>query len=234
MATLTPLSVTEIRYSVKKVSPDVERPSLDEEHRNLTRHRLIEGARLVVVRRGLRATTDEIAEAAGVGRRTVFRHFPTLDELLAEVVASILDDFEPDIYMYPLDGHDVHEWLVDLAVRLHRRSIQDYGQLFWDLNKPDADRPVAIDSLTRTLPARRVRLAEQVVTVAWTAAGGTGAPPAHLAPAFTLLASGFAAHGLAATADPTPEDTGRLAGRMMATILDDAVQRSHEADPRAR
>lgn len=53
-----------------------------------TRERLVEVAGELFARQGISATTTaEVAKAAGVSHGTVFAHFPTREELVAEVVA---------------------------------------------------------------------------------------------------------------------------------------------------
>jgi AcrR family transcriptional regulator len=50
-----------------------ERPSLLEEHRRTARERILRAARVVLAERGLAARVEDVAEAAAVSRRTVFR-----------------------------------------------------------------------------------------------------------------------------------------------------------------
>ena len=48
-----------------------------------TRRRIVEAARELHNRQGIASTSwDDIAEQAGVGVGTVYRHFPSLDELV--------------------------------------------------------------------------------------------------------------------------------------------------------
>lgn len=54
---------------------------------------MLEAAEGVFAARGVMATTDEVARAAGVGIGTVFRHFPTKDALLEAVVVNRLQRF---------------------------------------------------------------------------------------------------------------------------------------------
>jgi AcrR family transcriptional regulator len=57
--------------------------------RNL--ERILEAARAVFAERGLDASVAEVATAAGVGTATIFRRFPTKDDLLAAVLESELN-----------------------------------------------------------------------------------------------------------------------------------------------
>lgn len=57
------------------------------------RARVLEAAEEVFATRGVMASTDEVARAAGVGIGTVFRHFPTKDALLVAVIVNRLRRF---------------------------------------------------------------------------------------------------------------------------------------------
>jgi AcrR family transcriptional regulator len=52
------------------------------------RERILEVARQVFTRRGSEASMDEIAKRSRIGPGTLYRHFPTRDELLAAVYIS--------------------------------------------------------------------------------------------------------------------------------------------------
>jgi len=60
-----------------KIEPRAQR---SDARRN--RERVLESARAVFAERGLDAQIDEIARSAGVGVGTVYRHFPTKEDLL--------------------------------------------------------------------------------------------------------------------------------------------------------
>jgi AcrR family transcriptional regulator len=55
------------------------------------RARVLEAAVAVFEARGVGASTEEIAKAAGVGAGTVFRHFPTKEALIEAVYVARLD-----------------------------------------------------------------------------------------------------------------------------------------------
>jgi AcrR family transcriptional regulator len=61
--------------SVRKPRSDAQR----------NRERILEVAKQVFTRRGIGASMDEIAKRAEIGPGTLYRHFPTRDELLATV-----------------------------------------------------------------------------------------------------------------------------------------------------
>ena len=67
----------------------MSRPLRADARRN--RARLLEVADQVFTERGVGASTEEVARAAGVGIGTVFRHYPTKEALLAAVLAARLE-----------------------------------------------------------------------------------------------------------------------------------------------
>jgi AcrR family transcriptional regulator len=72
------------KCSMKKLTaPKTVRKPRSDAKRN--RERILEVARQVFTRRGADASMDEIAKRAKIGPGTLYRHFPTRDELLATV-----------------------------------------------------------------------------------------------------------------------------------------------------
>lgn len=67
----------------EKVSKTVARKPRADAQRN--RERILEVAKQVFTLRGAEASMDEIAKRAKIGPGTLYRHFPTRDELLAAV-----------------------------------------------------------------------------------------------------------------------------------------------------
>ena len=57
------------------------------------RERVLVAARTVLAERGLDATIPEIAAAAGVGKGTVYRSFPTKEHLVAAIACDHLQQF---------------------------------------------------------------------------------------------------------------------------------------------
>ena len=63
---------------------DTERPLRSDARRN--RERILESARAVFAEYGADAQIDDVARQAGVGVGTVYRHFPTKEALLVELL----------------------------------------------------------------------------------------------------------------------------------------------------
>jgi AcrR family transcriptional regulator len=72
--------------AVERSSGEAERHQRSDAQRN--RRRLLEAAAAVFGERGLEAGVGEIAARAGVGRGTLFRNFPTKQDLIAAIVVD--------------------------------------------------------------------------------------------------------------------------------------------------
>ena len=66
-------------------SPPVRKPRADAER---NRERILEVAREVFTRDGATASLDDIARRSGIGNATLYRHFPTRDDLIEAVYSS--------------------------------------------------------------------------------------------------------------------------------------------------
>jgi AcrR family transcriptional regulator len=85
-----------------------------EAQRRRTRRAIVEATRTLVAEGGPAPTIDAIAAAADVSRRTVYMHFPTLDQLLLDATLGALSDAYVDTALENADagagahGEDVH------------------------------------------------------------------------------------------------------------------------------
>ncbi len=66
-------------------SPPARKPRADAER---NRERILEVAKDVFTRDGATASLDDIARRSGIGNATLYRHFPTRDDLIAAVYRS--------------------------------------------------------------------------------------------------------------------------------------------------
>jgi AcrR family transcriptional regulator len=98
------------------------RPMRADARRN--RERIIAAAREAFAARGEAAQMDDVAEQAGVGVGTVYRHFPTKDALMGELIAERFREFA-DATRVALERPDAGQALVDLMWRNAEAMAQD-------------------------------------------------------------------------------------------------------------
>lgn len=116
MASITPAEA--------EVSEEVVKPLRADAQRNYDK--LVAAAREVFAERGAEGSLDEIAKRAGVGPGTLYRHFPTRDDLIDalmrdwtdRVVADSIAAVEADVPA----REKLERWFVDLVkhMTLHR------------------------------------------------------------------------------------------------------------------
>jgi len=60
-------------------------------------YRIVRATRRLLVSKGLDVSMDDIATEADLGRRTVFRYFPTRDDLIARAFSESLQHFNQQV-----------------------------------------------------------------------------------------------------------------------------------------
>jgi AcrR family transcriptional regulator len=149
---------------------------------------VLSAARTYVLTNGIDATMDQLAEATGVSRRTLFRHFSSREKLLAAAFEAGMANYRLQLPGY--DG-DLTGWLRATCDTAHRMNAT-IGPGFFDL----ASRPDLPPDLRAIEDQRRSAFREATAEIAqtlWTAAGRRGRAPraikgavtAHLSPHFT-------------------------------------------------
>jgi AcrR family transcriptional regulator len=209
-------------------APQRRTRKLAAEHRELARARIRRAAGEVIARRGFNATIEEIAEASGVSPRTVFRHFPSHDLLIAEGVKEMFSGLARPIEGLPDRAEDFDGWLHGLSLEIHTRLDRILGRAFWDIRAPEPHNP---DTLAQTLESQRLRLRWITSTAAkaWRSAGGTGEPPRHVVELFALFLSAFTTQALATEFGNTPEQTAAVTASTLKVVLVQAVQDQRRA-----
>src|SRR5512142_944817 len=93
------------------------------------RERILASARTLLARDGLGASVEEITRQAGVGMGTLYRHFPTKEELIDAVLE---DAFAELIHVGERAVADAHAWralprFLEQALQLHdaSRALKD-------------------------------------------------------------------------------------------------------------
>lgn len=163
-------------------------PSLAEVKRLAVVDHILAAARHLVLSTGLDVTMDQLAEACGVSRRTLFRHFATREKLLAAAFEAGMTGYRDQLP--PFDG-DVDGWLRDTCLTAHRMN-STIGPGFFEL----ASRTDLAPELRAVEKGRRREFRAAMSVIAetlWTACGNAGPAPAelfktvsaHLSPFFT-------------------------------------------------
>src|SRR6202522_2115631 len=73
---------------MKRSQPAARKPRADAQR---NRERILEVAKLAFTRSGANTSLDDIAREAGVGPGTLYRHFPTREELLEAVYRTEME-----------------------------------------------------------------------------------------------------------------------------------------------
>jgi len=185
------------------------------------RERILRAARTVLARCGLDTTIDEVAEVAGVSRRTVFRHFETRDRLLAAAVRDGIRSYGEHL-VPEATTDDLERWLLDALVTAHRLNAR-HGRIYWELAGPGPALEGEIADVAAERRAGRIALVRRFSGTLWRAAGGEGIPPPWLADACAVQLSAFATHALAGDFGRNPDEIGRVCAQTLAAAARAAV-----------
>ena len=202
-------------------------PSLADEQREVAQARILRAAGSVLAARGLAATVDDVAEAAGVSRRTIFRHFVTRDALFVAVIRAGIRRYAEQIP--PPGDDDLRDWLPDLLAVTHKLNTGN-GRVFWDLvGVQAADLSDDLALVAAECRDSRNRFAASVTDVLWRARGGTGRPPQWLVDAVAVQLSGFTTQSLAGDLGRSPDAVARVAALVIEAALAAALAGSDGA-----
>lgn len=192
-------------------------PSLADEQRGVAQARILRAAGSVLAARGLAATVDDVAEAAGVSRRTIFRHFVTRDALFVAVIRAGIRRYAEQIPA-PGDG-DLRGWLRELLAVTHKLNTGN-GRVFWDLvGVQAADMSPDLAMVAAECRDSRNRFAVSVTELLWRARGGAGGPPQWLVDAVAVQLSGFTTQSLAGDLGRSPDAVAEVAARVVEAAL---------------
>jgi len=198
-----------------------ERPPLRAQQRSVADARILEGAMAVFAEKGLDGTVDDVAEAAGVGRKTVFRHFASHGELFAAVIARVMQIYEEELTGLASMDDGRERWLESTAAALHAMNRRLLGRGFWDIHVRRPGTSLEVLAAISERYGRRREFLETLANAAWRAKGGEGRPPRWVADAFVVLLSAFATNAMESY---EVEDAGELSARILLAVLSDAIE----------
>jgi AcrR family transcriptional regulator len=194
--------------------------SLAAEQRDLARGRIVRAARRVLAERGLATTVDDVADAAGVSRRTVFRHFSTRENLFAVAIRDGLRTYGE--HLPPARDDDLDSWLLDVLLAAHRLNAGN-GRIYWELSVLEPELTGELAAAAAERRQARNQWATGVTKVLWRARGGRRNPPAWLTDTVAVHLSAFTTQSLAVDFDRSPDDVARVSARVIDAALTAAL-----------
>jgi AcrR family transcriptional regulator len=164
------------------------RGSLAELKRQAAVDHILAAARRLVLTRGLDVTMDDLAEASGASRRTLFRHFTSRDRLLAAAFDAGIVEYRRQLPDY---SGDLESWLRNTCDIAHRMNAT-IGPGFFELASRQDLAPELAAAEVKRLHEFRGAMTD-ISGALWRGTGRDGRPPrslhaavcAHLSPHFT-------------------------------------------------
>jgi AcrR family transcriptional regulator len=192
----------------------------------LLRRRVLGATRRLIAERGLDVSMDDIAEAADVGRRTLFRHFGNRDDLIAAAVSSALDWYDEQLDLAITSGQALEQWLHDLVEGIHEMHVAA-GLGLWQLAaRADSELSPQLQAINDRRRADRQRATTHIARAAWRHAGGTGRCPVVVVDACALTVSSFATRSMVRDFGRDIEQITRATVALLAALLRSEVERS--------
>lgn len=200
--------------------------------RAAVRERIVRGARTEMAARGLAVRVEDVATAAGVGRRTVFRYFETRESLLAAALEDSMRSYgdhvprpEPDV--------ELETWLRIALVAVHRMNAQ-HGRVYFELAS-GAEMHGQLGDIARARRAARAELVHRFTDTAWRLAGGAADPPRWLHDAVAVFLSAFTTEALGPDFGRSPQEVGEsLAPALTHAVRGAVAEGAVSADPGPR
>lgn len=188
------------------------------------RLRLLRATRRLLAERGLDVSMDEIADAAGVNRRTLFRHVESRDALVADAMSDAMDWFDAHLDLTPVPGLALDDWITGMALRMidiHRRA----GRGLWQLA---ASRDEDLSPALAAVNARRRRLRRAdslaMARAIWRHAGGDEDCPTAVLDAVALAISSFSVRSMLDDFGRRPAALARSIGTLLASVVQAQVE----------
>ena len=197
MTTVTP-PATALRTPPRISSPDpvdldVE-AALDrvlDDPKAVFRLKVLRAARRLIAQQGLDVSIDLIADAAGVNRRTLFRHIESRDALIADALSSAMDRTHAEIVAVVPPDQPLHQWIADLARQIMEIHIAA-GRGYWQLAAtPDDELSPELVVINRRRRAHREATTTSTAEAIWERGGGEGPCPPVISDAVGVAISAF-------------------------------------------
>lgn len=187
---------------------------------------VLDAVQPLLAEQGVDVTMEQLAEAADIGRRTLFRYFPSKEALVAAAVRQSYDQLLAEVFASP-DGSGADTGLgpeetIRSVLRRTHAVAERMGRAHWQV----AADPESHGELGEAVAARRHARADYVerfTQLLWERAGCEGQPPRWLVDTFGLVESLFAYQALRLDFGRTSEEIVETTTRVMIAALHEAV-----------
>lgn len=178
-----------------EISPE-DLDSLLRDPKATVEYRIVRATRRLLVTKGLDVSMDDIAAEAELGRRTIFRYFPSRDDLIARAFSESLQHFNKQVMSSIAVETDFKTWLTSVVTSIHQSQLRA-GRGMWELAATDDKHlPAPIAKINRQRRTSRRDLTLAVATEAWQRAGGENEMPRDIELSLALTLSSFAVQSL--------------------------------------
>ncbi len=182
------------------------------------RIKLLRSTRTLLVAKGLDVSMDDIAEAAGLNRRTLFRHVESRDSLIADALSSAMDWYVKQLEGAMPADQPLDTWITNLAARLLEVN-HAAGRGLWQLAASrDEDLPPALVAVNVRRRKGRKANARLMGQELWQRAGGSGPCPQVIVDAVAITISSFTTHSMIDDFGRSEAALARSVGTMLATL----------------
>jgi AcrR family transcriptional regulator len=191
--------------------------------KSVTRYRVLRSTRPLLAERGLSVSMDDIAEAAGVSRRSLFRHFDSRNALIADALESAMELFDDEFQGALTAEGDLRDWLETLTRRL--LTVQRRASVaIWQLaSAADDELPAEFAAVNQRRRSNRHNLTKVVADTAWRRAGGPTPCPTVVADAVALTFSTFTTHSLLDDYDCSVDRVVELTVTVLTAVINDQL-----------
>lgn len=184
------------------------------------RDQVLDAVQPLLAAEGVDVTMDQLAAAAEIGRRTLFRYFPSKEALVAAAVRRSYDQLLAEVFAAPPEGLGPEDTIRTVLERTHEVA-ERMGRAHWQV----AADPESHGELGDAVAARqqaRAAYVQRFTELLWDRAGMHGDPPRWLVDAFGLVESLFAFQAL-------QRDLGRSSSEIVETTTAMMIASLHEA-----
>jgi AcrR family transcriptional regulator len=206
------------------IVPEADLDALLDDPKAVQRLKLLRATMQLIADRGLDVTMDDIAEAADINRRTLFRQVESRDVLVADALSALMDWYATQIERVAPDEQPLDEWIAALALQM--MEIQRAAGLgLWQLTATPDDRlPPELAAVNARRRSDRRQNAQETARSLWKRAGGTGQCPQVVIDAVAMALSNFATRSMVEDFGRDVASVASSVGMILTTVVQTEVE----------